>query len=108
LVVEGAGGVLVPVNDEVLYADLFARWQVPVVVVSQLYLGSINHTLLTLEALRARQVPIAGLVLNGEPQPEVEGAIRRFGQVPVIGHIPVLPTVDAATLQQVFATFVWP
>ncbi len=60
LVIEGAGGVLVPVTRELLFADLFARWALPVVLVSWTGLGTINHSLLSIEALRARGVPILG------------------------------------------------
>jgi dethiobiotin synthetase len=65
-IVEGAGGVMVPLNDEGLcYIDLFQFWDLPVYVVTRHYLGSINHTLLTLNALMSREIPIAGLIVNG-------------------------------------------
>ena len=66
LVVEPAGGVLVPVADGLLNIDLLQDWSLPVVVVSNYYLGSINHTLLTVEALQSRNLPLAGIVFNGE------------------------------------------
>ena len=66
LVVELAGGVLVPVADGLLNIDLLQDWGLPVVVVSNYYLGSINHTLLTVEALQSRNLPLAGIVFNGE------------------------------------------
>ncbi|MDF3026491.1 MAG: Dethiobiotin synthetase [Fluviicola sp.] len=66
-IIEGAGGVMVPLNDEGLcYIDLFQLWELPVYVVTKHYLGSINHTLLTLNALMSREIPIAGLIVNGE------------------------------------------
>jgi dethiobiotin synthetase len=75
LVVEGAGGLYVPLNDEHLVVDLICHLQLPVVVVSANYLGSINHTLLTLEALRSRNIPVVGLIFNGEPNPATEDYI---------------------------------
>ena len=67
LVVEGAGGALVPVTDDVLYADIFAQWGAPAVIVAATRLGTINHSLLTIEALRARKVSILGVAFVGEP-----------------------------------------
>jgi dethiobiotin synthetase len=78
LVVEGAGGLLVPLNGEHLVADLIQHLQLPVVVVSSHYLGSINHTLLTLEALRSRQIPVLGIVFNGAPNPASEACILQY------------------------------
>lgn len=81
LVVEGAGGLFVPLNDNDLMIDLMAKLALPVVLVSRHYLGSINHTLLSIEALKARNIPIAGLVFNGSSLPQTEEAIVRFGGV---------------------------
>lgn len=78
LVVEGAGGLFVPLNGEHLVVDLIRHLQLPVVVVSSNYLGSINHTLLTLEALRSRHIPVAGLIFNGEPTPASEDFILKY------------------------------
>ena len=77
LVVEPAGGVLVPVADGLLNIDLLKYWNLPVVVVSSYYLGSINHTLLTVEALKSRDLPLAGIVLNGERNDHSRGVILR-------------------------------
>jgi dethiobiotin synthetase len=90
LIIEGAGGVMVPVNRRYLYIDLLQQWQLPVVVVSRLYLGAINHTLLTLEALEHRNVPVRGVVFNGAPYPSVEEVIPDFSPVPVLGRVPEL------------------
>lgn len=75
LVVEPAGGVLVPVADRLLNIDLLKYWNLPVVVVSSYYLGSINHTLLTVEALKSRDLPLAGIVFNGERNDHSRGVI---------------------------------
>lgn len=72
LIIEGVGGLLVPLNDEQLVIDLVEKWQWPVVLVSQNYLGSINHTLLSVEALQKRNIEIIGIVFNGKPNPETE------------------------------------
>ncbi len=75
LVVELAGGLMVPLNDHDLYIDLLGDWGLPVVLVSQYYLGSINHTLLSVEALRARKIDVSGIIFNGEPVPTTRSAI---------------------------------
>lgn len=98
LVVEGAGGVLVPLNDHAFMADLMARLGLPVIVVARSGLGTINHTLLTLEALHARKITVAGVILNGTPQPENRKAIEHFSKVPVIAELPLLPSL--ASLSQ--------
>jgi dethiobiotin synthetase len=108
LVIEGAGGLLVPLNERELYIDAVQAWQVPVVLVVRLYLGCINHSLLSLEALRTRNLPLLGVVFNGEPQPEVEAAILGFSGAHYIGHLPHLPQPDFASLQAVFRSWAWP
>lgn len=87
-VVEGAGGVLVPVNDSDLMIDLMARLALPVAVVARSTLGTINHTLLTLEALRARNLTVAGVLLVGETNVENRDAIAAYGQVRILGEMP--------------------
>ena len=77
LVVEPAGGVLVPLADGLLNIDLLKYWHLPVVLVSSYYLGSINHTLLTVEALKSRDVPLAGIVFNGERNSDSRAVILR-------------------------------
>ncbi len=101
LVIEGAGGVLVPLAPGVVVLDLIAALGVPVVVVSRHYLGSINHTLLTVEALRARQVPIVGLVFNGPPTPATETFIEEYTRLPVLLRLPEAPDgVTAAVISR--------
>jgi dethiobiotin synthetase len=87
-VVEGAGGVLVPVNDSDLMIDLMARLALPVAVVARSTLGTINHTLLTLEALRARHLTVAGVLLVGERNVENRDAIAAYGHVRILGEMP--------------------
>lgn len=102
LVIEGAGGVLVPLSRSLLYADLFARWAAPVVLVARTALGTINHALLSLEALRARGVPVLGVAFVGEPQPDSEATIAAIGAVRRLGRLPILADLDRATLAEAF------
>jgi len=103
LVVEGAGGVLVPVTRELLFADLFARWALPVVLVSWTGLGTINHSLLSIEALRARGVPILGVAFVGDANDDNEATIAAIGKVKRLGRLPILDPLDAASLRGAFA-----
>jgi dethiobiotin synthetase len=95
---EGAGGVLVPLNAKEFMADLIAALGLPTVIVTSSQLGTINHTLLTLEALRKRSITVAGVILNGDINPENRSAIERFGDVPVVGEMPRFAQLSPATL----------
>ena len=98
-VVEGAGGVLVPLNDTALMIDLICGLKLPVVIVARSSLGTINHTLLTLEALRNRQQEIAGVILVGEKSAENRRAIEQYGDVPVLGEMPRFDVLTPETLK---------
>lgn len=102
LVVEGAGGVLVPLAENLLMADLFALWDLPAIIVARTALGTINHSLLTIEALRARGVQIWGIAFIGEAQPESEECICRIGEVRRLGRLPRLDPLDAQSLAEAF------
>ena len=102
LVVEGAGGVLVPLTRDWLYADQFARWQAPVVLVARTGLGTINHSLLSLEALRARNVPVLGVAFVGPANEDNEATISAMGRVRRLGRLPILPQLTAPALAQAF------
>ena len=106
LVVEGAGGVLVPVSENLLMADLFAHWGQPVIVCARTALGTINHSLLSIEALRARNVPIAGIAFIGERHEENERIIPQLAKVPSLGRLPLLDPLDPATLATAFAAHI--
>lgn len=99
LVIEGAGGALVPLTRELLYADLFARWGLPVVIVARTALGTINHSLLTIEALRARSIWVGGVVFSGDAVPDSEATICAMGQVRSLGRIPLLDLLTPETLR---------
>ncbi|OWP62737.1 dethiobiotin synthase [Hymenobacter amundsenii] len=105
LVVEGAGGLLVPLAPGFLVADLVQQLGLAVVVVSRHYLGSINHTLLTLEALQARQIPVRGLLFNGEPTPATEEAILSYYDGPVLPRLLPEPAVTPAVVSRYAAEF---
>jgi dethiobiotin synthetase len=106
LVIEGAGGVLVPVSETLLMADLFAHWGQPVILCARTALGTINHSLLSIEALRARNVPIAGIAFIGEAHAENERIIPQLAKVPNLGRLPRLDPLDPATLARAFATHI--
>lgn len=101
LVIEGAGGVLVPLNKWELMIDYIVFLNIPVLIVARSTLGTINHTLLTLQALRARHIPIAGMILNGPSNPHNTHAIENYGKVRVLAEFPVLSEVTHATLSSV-------
>ncbi len=103
LIVEGAGGALVPLSPDLLHADLFAGWQKPVIIVARTALGTINHSLLTIEALRARKVPIHGIAFIGEPHQDSEEVIIRISAVRRLGRLPHLPQLNAETLGAAFS-----
>jgi dethiobiotin synthetase len=102
LVVEGAGGVMVPVTRELIFADLFARWAKPVVLVARTGLGTINHSLLSIEALRNRGVPILGIAFVGDAVEDSEATIAALGKVRRLGRLPRLDPLNAATLAEAF------
>ncbi|WP_299454895.1 dethiobiotin synthase [uncultured Microscilla sp.] len=88
LVVELAGGLMVPLTHEFLNIHLIKQLGIPVILVSKYYLGSINHTLLSIELLKAHKVDIKGIIFNGEPTPSSKEAILAYSQVPCLGEIP--------------------
>jgi dethiobiotin synthetase len=102
LVIEGAGGVLVPVTRQAVFADLFARWQLPVVLVARTALGTINHSLLSIEALRSRGVPILGVAFVGQAVEDSEATVAALGGVKRLGRLPWLTTLDRDTLAPAF------
>lgn len=106
LVVEGAGGVLVPISETLSMADLFAHWGQPVILCARTALGTINHSLLSVEALRSRGVPIAGIAFIGEAHAENERIIPLLAGVPSLGRLPLLDPLSPATLAQAFAAHI--
>ena len=103
LIIEGAGGVLVPINRRRLQIDLFARWRAPTVLCARTALGTINHTLLSLEALKRRGIAVLGIIFVGESIPDTERTITEFGGTKSLGRLPILPRLDASALNTAFA-----
>ena len=103
LVVEGAGGLMVPVTREALLIDVFAAWRLPVVLVARTVLGTINHSLLSIEALNGRNIPILGIAFVGDEMPDTERTICEMGGVRRLGRLPHLDPLDRERLAEAFA-----
>jgi len=101
LVIETAGGPLAPLNDQVTSIDLFSKWEAEWIVVANCYLGSINHTLGTIEVLKMRQCKIRGLIFNGDFLKESEEAILSFSKIPLLARIEKFPHITSETLKTV-------
>ena len=102
LIIEGAGGVLVPIRRDLLQVALFARWQAPVILCARTALGTINHSLMSIEALRARAIPILGILFVGEAVEDSERTIAEIGGVKRLGRLPLLPELTPAVLRAAF------
>jgi len=102
LIVEGAGGLMVPLTRDVLYIDVFASWRAPLVLCARTSLGTLNHTLLSLEALQRRSIPILGIALIGDAHADNERTLREMGRVPILGR---LPRLDPLTPHSLVAAF---
>jgi dethiobiotin synthetase len=102
LIIEGAGGVLVPINGQSSMLDLMRRLDAPVVVATRTTLGTINHTLLTVMAVRNAELRLHGVVMIGKENLDNRRAVERYGNVEVIGSIPWLDTLERDTLIAVF------
>ncbi|HEX7857382.1 MAG TPA: dethiobiotin synthase [Sphingobium sp.] len=105
LVVEGAGGVMVPVRRDppLFMADLFAVWRAPVLLVARSGLGTINHSLTSLLALRQKGVRVAGLLMVGDAHPDNEGIVPALGGLPYFGRLPLLDSLGEASLREAIA-----
>jgi dethiobiotin synthetase len=103
LIVEGAGGLRVPLTPQLTYIEIMASWNAPVVLCARTTLGTINHSLLSIDALRARNVPIAGVAFIGDENAESERIIAEMGQVRRLGRLPHLTPLTAASLREAFA-----
>ena len=95
---------MVPVNRQTLLIDVFASWRLPVVLVARTALGTINHTLLSIEALNGRNIPILGVAFVGDEMPDTEQTIAEMGNVRRLGRLPHLDTLTRATLSDAFAS----
>ncbi len=106
LVIEGAGGLMVPLTRELTYIDLFAHWRVPLVLCARTTLGTINHTLLSIEAIRARNIDLIGVAFIGDENRDSERTIVAMGRTRHLGRLPYLPHLAAETLRAAFAAHV--
>ncbi|CAH2398157.1 dethiobiotin synthase [Mesorhizobium escarrei] len=106
LVIEGAGGLMVPINRQTRFIDIFAEWRLPVILCARTELGTINHTLLSIEALRARSIPLIGIAFIGEEVADTQRTITEFGAVRQLGRLPHLVPLTRETLRKaMFAGF---
>lgn len=103
LVIEGAGGLMVPLAENLTYIDVMAQWAAPVALCARTTLGTINHSLLSIEALRARNVPLLGVAFIGDENSESERIVCKMGQVRHLGRLPVLAPLTGETLRTAFA-----
>ena len=104
LIVEGAGGLFVPVNRDTLFVDLFAVWGLSLVLTARTGLGTLNHTLLSLEALRARNIDVLGVAFVGDDNADNMRTIAEMGNVKILGRVPMLDAIDTDTLARTFET----
>jgi dethiobiotin synthetase len=102
IIVETAGGVLTPISETRLQIDLIKMWSLPVLIAARSSLGTINHTLLTIEVLRKRDIEIAGVVMIGEVNDENKKAVEFYGKVKVVGKILQMKEMDRANLKEVY------
>ncbi len=105
LIIEGAGGLMVPLSEKLLLIDLIERLKAEVIVVSRHYLGSINHTLLTLEMLKKRKLPICGVIFNGDENAATEKIILKISGVKSLGRIPPASRMNREFIRRQAAMF---
>jgi dethiobiotin synthetase len=106
LIVEGAGGLMVPINDRILIIDLIKSMNMPVILVSFSRLGTINHTLLSINALKQYGINIFGVIMNGIKEDNLDcdncKAIEKYGNIPIIARLPILKKIDKITLSKIY------
>ncbi|CAN5600878.1 dethiobiotin synthase [soil metagenome] len=98
LIIEGAGGLMVPLNNQDLMIDLIYKLEAPVILIVNLYLGCINHSLLSLEALRQRKIPLKGIIFNGAPNKETEEIILKKSESQLLLHIYPEPEINLSII----------
>jgi dethiobiotin synthetase len=100
LVIELAGGLMVPIHSGCLNIDLVKKWKAPVVLVSQNYLGSINHTLLSLEILKSNKIPVLGVIFNGEENKSTEAFILNYSKINCLGRVQTFSKLDKVSIAE--------
>ncbi|GHT92734.1 hypothetical protein FACS1894122_06950 [Alphaproteobacteria bacterium] len=99
LLIEAAGGLYVPLNDDMFYIDFIESTKLPIILVARSGLGTINHTCLSIEALRRRGMPLLGVIVNGEANPDNVQAIEKFAKIMVFAELHKLEKIDGNTLR---------
>lgn len=102
LIIEGAGGLMVPLTRQYLQISLFQHWKAPVILCARTGLGTINHTLLSVEALWAREIKIQGILFIGEENRDNMKTIAEFSGEKILGRLPMLADLNAETLTKAF------
>lgn len=102
LVIEAAGGLLVPITNNILQVDVFANWNIPTILCARTALGTINHTLMSLEILKARAIPCLGVAFIGEAEPTAEAAITSFSKTNHLGRLAHCPSLTPRSLSAAF------
>ncbi len=102
LLIEGAGGLMVPITRSFLQVDLFKNWGLPVILVARTGLGTLNHTLLSLEALKNRKIPLHGIIFTGPENPDNIRTISEFSKAKILGRLPMLDSLSASVLTEAF------
>ena len=100
LIIEGAGGLMVPLNRNWLQIDQLKVWGAPIILVARTGLGTLNHTLLSLEALKHRNLDVLGIVLNGPPHNDNPKTLEQFGDTKILARLPIFEKVTAKLLSQ--------
>ena len=100
LIIETAGGLMVPINREFLQIDQLKLWKLPIILVARSELGTLNHTLLSIEALKKRLIPILGIILNGPPHEDNPKTLEKFSNIPILAHLPHLQELTAKALKE--------
>jgi len=103
VVIEGAGGLMVPLTRTILFLDVFARWKIPLILCARTRLGTINHTLLSIQAIRVRDIPLHGVAFIGDVNSENETIITEIGKVKRLGRLPMIQPLTGPQLKAVFA-----
>lgn len=105
LIIEGVGGLLVPLNEKKFLIDLISRLNIPVILVTSCKLGTINHTLLSLQALKRKNIPILGVIMNGKFNKNNFDAIKKYGKIKILAQIPFLKKIDTNNLKKIPLSF---
>ncbi len=100
LLIELAGGIMVPLTKDIMMIDLIAKWNYPVILISKNYVGNINHTLLTCIALKDRNIPVAGIIFNGDINEDSEAIIMQHSGLKLLGHIAEMNPVDSVSIKK--------